>query len=282
MTDRAQGRRKSQFIETATVPAGSYLDYVVNGTNYKISYDSFVSGLGVTGSIVQDGAVTGTPVLDVDGSVNNIRNIENGSGIVTNISAENGITIGHNFTANADGLPILLNTTATSPTIASIVAGTGISIEMVNEAGIQITSIADEIYGQVTMQGNSTATTITTIGTPVKVAGTWVVQTESNFTGDTTGRLTYNGGTTEVVSASVSITFEHAGGGVEDLAVYIAKNGSVIAASKLTRAVTGSNRGNVGTFFNVSMEADDYIEVFVANDSDTNDITVVDCLFGVS
>ena len=282
MTTRSDGRRKSQFIQKSAVDAGGYLDYVVNGSNFKISYDDFVSGLGVTGSIVQTGAITGAPVLDVDGSVNKIRNIENGPGILANVSAENGLILSHNFTASADGLPILLNTTAASPTIASIVAGAGISIATVNSSGIEITSIADQIYGQVTMQGNATATTIATQGTPVKVAGTWVVQTESNFTGNTTGRLTYNGSTTEVVSASVSITFSHAGGGSDDLAVYIAKNGSVITASKLTRAVTGSARGNVGTFFNVSMDTSDYLEVFVANDSDTNNITVVDCLFGVA
>lgn len=282
MTTRSDGRRKSQFIQKSAVDAGGYLDYVVNGSNFKISYDDFVSGLGVTGSIVQTGAITGAPVLDVDGSVNKIRNIENGSGILANVSAENGLILSHNFTANVDGLPILLNTTAASPTIASIVAGSGISIAAVNTGGIEITSIADEIYAQVTMQGNATATTIATQGTPVKVAGTWVVQTESNFTGNTTGRLTYNGSTTEVVSASVSITFSHAAGGSDDLAVYIAKNGSVITASKLTRAVTGSARGNVSTFFNISMDTSDYLEVFVANDSDTNNITVVDCLFGVS
>ena len=282
MAGNSQGRKKSQFVQQGTVLANSYLDYVVNGTNYKISYDNFVANLGVTGSIVQDGAVTGAPVLDVDGSVNRIRNLEGGSGINVNVSPENGVIVSHNLTASSDGLPILLNTTAASPTIASIVAGSGISIATVNSSGIEITSIADQIYGQVTMQGNATATTIATQGTPVKVAGTWVVQTESNFTGNTTGRLTYNGSTTEVVSASVSITFSHAAGGTDDLAVYIAKNGSVITASKLTRAVTGSARGNVGTFFNVSMATSDYLEVFVANDSDINNITVVDCLFGVA
>ena len=282
MVDRAQGRKKSEFVQQSTVLANSYLDYVVNGTNYKIAYNDFVTGLGVTGTIVQEGAVTGTAILDVDGTINQIRNLENGPGIVTSVSAENGAKISHNFTANADGLPILLNTTAASPTIASIVAGSGISVQAVNNGGIEITSIADQIYSQVTMQGNSTATTIATQGTAVKVAGTWVVQTESNFTGNTTGRLTYTGSTTEVVSANVSITFSHAGGGTDNLAVYIAKNGSVLTASKLTRAVTGSARANVGTFFNVSMANSDYLEVFVSNDSDTSNITVVDCLFGVS
>ena len=167
MAGNSQGRKKSEFIQQNTVLANSYLDYVVNGTNYKISYDNFVANLGVTGSIIQTGAVTGSPVLDVDGSVNKIRNIESGSGVNANVSAENGIKLSHNFTASADGLPILLNTTAASPTIASIVAGSGISIATVNDSGIEITSIADQIYGQVTMQGNATATTIATQGTPV-------------------------------------------------------------------------------------------------------------------
>ena len=282
MVKRADGRKKSDFVAQDTVLANSFMDYFVNNTNYRISYQSFVAGLGVTGSIVTTGDVSGSPVLEIDGTVNKIRNIENGSGIVTSITPANGVKVSHNFTASADGLPILLNTAAASPTIASIVAGAGISIATVNSSGIQITSIADQIYGQVTMQGNATATTIATQGTAVKVAGTWVAQTESNFTGNTTGRLTYNGSTTEVVAASVSITFSHAAGGTDNLAVYIAKNGSVITASKLTRAVTGSARGNVSTFFNVSMSASDYLEVFVANDSDISDITVVDCLFGVS
>lgn len=281
MVDRAQGRKKSEFIQKSTVLANSYLDYVNNATNYKIAYTDFVSGLGVTGSIVQEGAVTGTPVLDTDGSVNNIRNLENGPGIVTNVSAENGITIGHNFTANTDGLPILLNINSASPTIASIVAGAGISIAAVNDAGIEITSIADEIYSQTNMHANATATVIDTINVPKKVAGTFVAGMSSNFTASTTGRMTYNGATTEVVSVRASVTLVPVGTN-QVLTIYIAKNGSVIADSRISRTVSAGASGNVGLFYNVSMTADDYVEVFVSNGTSTNDITVVDCLFGVS
>jgi hypothetical protein len=224
MTDRAQGRKKSQFIQQTSVLPGSYLDYVVNGTNYKISYTDFVSELGVTGSIVQEGSVTGTPVLDVDGSVNNIRNLENGPGIVTSVSSENGAKISHNFTASADGFPILLNTTAASPTIASIVAGSGISIATVNSSGIEISSIADAIYGQLTIHGNSTNTTIAVAGTPVLVAGTWVSGINSSFTVTTGGRMTYTGTTTEVVSVVASVTLLPALGVNQTLTAYIAKN----------------------------------------------------------
>ena len=281
MTIRADGRKKSEFVAKDTVQAGGYLDYVVNGTNYKISYDNFVANLGVTGSIVQTGAVTGAPVLEVDGPVNRIRNMEDGSGISVNVSATNGLVVSHNFTANADGLPILLNTTAASPTIASIVAGSGISVTAVNTNGIQITSIADEINAQVSMHGNSTATVIATTSTPVKVAGTFVAGSVASFTVDTTGKLTYTGSTTTTVHLTASVTLDVVGTN-QNLTVHLAKNGTVISAAKISRLVSASNTANVGVFYNVSVATSDYLEVFVSNGTSTNNITVTDCLFGVS
>lgn len=281
MVDRAQGRKKSQFTQQSTVLANSYMDYFVNGTNYKIAYTDFVGGLGVTGTIVQDGAVTGTPVLDVDGTINNIRNIENGPGITAGVSAQNGVIISHNLTANTDGLPILLNTTAASPTIASIVAGSGISVAAINNGGIQITSIANEIYAQVSMHGNTTATVISTVNTPVKVAGTFVTNGTSNFTSDTTGRLTYTGGTTEVIPVMASVSLDVVGVN-QNITVYIAKNGIVIPAAKISRVFTNGSIGNVSVFYNVSMTASDYLEVFVSNGTSTNDVIATDVLFGVS
>lgn len=265
MTIRADGRRKSEFVAKDTVQAGGYLDYVVNGTNYKIAYDNFVANLGVTGSIVQTGAVTGAPVLEIDGPVNRIRNLEGGSGVNVNISAQNGVSLSHSFTANADGLPILLNTTAASPTIASIVAGSGISVTAVNTNGIQITSIADAINAQVSMHGNSTATTISTTSTPVKVAGTFVSGSASSFTVDTTGKLTYTGSTTTTVHLTASVTLDVVGTN-QDLTVHLAKNGTVISAAKISRLVSASNTANVGVFYNVSVATSDYLEVFVSNE----------------
>ena len=281
MAGNAQGRKKSEFVQQNTVLANSYLDYVVNGSNYKISYDNFVANLGVTGSIIQTGAVTGSPVLDVDGSVNKIRNIESGSGVNANVSAQNGIVLSHNFTANADGLPILLNTAAASPTIASIVAGSGISVTAVNDAGIQITSIADEIYAQVVLHGNATATVITIQNTPVKVAGTFVTDAAASFTTDATGRLTYTGSTTTVVQFVASVTLVPVGTN-QLLTIQLAKNGVPITNAKMTRTVSAGASGNVSIVFNISMATSDYVELFVANNSSTNDITVTDCLLGVS
>jgi len=280
MVKRADGRKKSDFVAQDTVLANSFMDYFVNNTNYRISYSNLVAGLGVTGSIVTTGSGVATPVLEIDGTVNKIRNLENGSGVITSVSATNGVEIKHNFTADNTGSPVLLNTTADSPTIASISAGDGISVTAVSNS-IEIASIADQIFAQTTMHENSTATTIAVVDTAVKVAGTFVAGDVSSFTADNTGKLTYTGGTTSTVQLVASVSLDVVGTN-QELTVYFAKNGTVLPNAKISRVVTSGNIGNVGLFFNVSMTAQDYVEIYVSNGTSTNNITVTDCLFGVS
>jgi len=281
-TKRAQGRKKSEFVGKTTVEAGGYLDYVVNGYNYRIAYTDFLSGLGVTGTIVQEGAVTGSPILDVDGTINNIRNIESGSGILANVSASNGVEIKHNFTASAVGTPVLLSTTATSPIVASLVAGSGIALAVSGTTGIEISSVANAIYAQSTMHGNSTATTISVAGTSVLAAGTWVTGLVSSFVATTGGRLTYSGTPTAVVGVQASVTLKPVSGSNKSISVYLAKNGTAVAAARITRTVSASETGNMSLFYNISLATDDYLELFVANDTNTIDVLVTDVLFGVA
>jgi hypothetical protein len=128
-----QNRKKSNFPGATTISGSDTLDYVTQGVNYKITYDNFIAGLGVTGTLVQDGAVTGTPVLDVQGTVNNIRNLENGSGVLASVSPENGITLQHNFQqGTAGGVQVFKDPLSVSPTFRSLVAGDNIGISASN------------------------------------------------------------------------------------------------------------------------------------------------------
>ena len=278
MTTRAQGRKKSEFIAKTSIEAGGYLDYVVNGSNYKIAYTDFVSNLGVTGSIVQDGAVTGAAILDTQGSVNNIRNIENGAGIVANVSPENGVIIAHNFTNDATGTPIFLNTAAASPVFASLVAGNGISITPTsNYITITQTGIAE--YANVSMHGNVTNTVITSTATPVKVAGTFIVGAEAGYTGDTTGRITHTGNTARhIINAIISISVTS--GTNHRVSMYIAKNGTVLNDTKTTATTSSGLYRSLATFANLELDDGDYVEIFVRNESTTDDLIVLDAIIG--
>lgn len=126
MVDRSENRKKSLFPVQATVLAGAQFDYVVSGVNYGISFANLLSELGATGTMQQEGAATGTPILDVAGSVNGIRNLEPGSGISTSVSAENGATIEHNFQLDTVGAALSNDFTLASPVFRSIVGGEGI------------------------------------------------------------------------------------------------------------------------------------------------------------
>jgi len=117
--------------------------YVVNGQNFTVTQEEYIKLFGTTGSLVQAGDPTATPVLDTQGSVNNIRNLEDGSGVKSSVSAQNGITLAHNFTVDEVGVPIMLNKTLTSPTLPSFIAGTGISIASVgNQIQVAVSGLA--------------------------------------------------------------------------------------------------------------------------------------------
>lgn len=279
MVDRSQGRKKSDFVAKTTVESGAFMDYFVNGTNYKITYTNFLNGLGVTGSITQTGAATGTAVLDIDGSVNKIRNIESGAGVLANVSAQNGVEIKHNFSADSTGAPLLLNVTDATPDIASLVGGSGINVTSTSNY-VTIDSEAQP-YAQVTVQGNTGATTISTAGTPVKGAATYVVGIQSGFTGDTTGKIVYNGTTARVAAVHVSATFSPVASNNQEIFIQIAKNGTVEAGSKITRKVDAAESANASTFLNVSLSQNDFIELYVGNDTSTDNVVLIDAILGI-
>lgn len=132
MSNQSNGRKISDFINQTSLPSDAQLTYISGNTNYRISLSDFQTSLGVTGTIVQDGAVTGTPVLNTAGSVNKIRNIEDGSGIKSSVSAENGITLEHNFTEDTTGVELISDLTATQPKFRSLVAGPGMNVSASN------------------------------------------------------------------------------------------------------------------------------------------------------
>lgn len=85
--------KKSRFDQNSVIGNDAFLDFFINGTNFKISKADFQAQLGATGTIVQNGPVTAVPVLDIQGSINAIRSLTAGPGITIELDAENGIVI---------------------------------------------------------------------------------------------------------------------------------------------------------------------------------------------
>lgn len=124
------------------------------------------------------------------------------------------------------------------------------------------------------MHLNATATTITGVSVYAKVAGTTTQSYAKKFT-LSNNRATFTGGIagTFRIVASIALT----SGNNNDVDAAIAKNGTVLTETKM-RATTSSG-GRVESMVAagiVDLTTNDYIEIWVDNDSSATNITVVD------
>lgn len=128
--------------------------------------------------------------------------------------------------------------------------------------------------GLLSLQANATATVIAVAGTPVLVAGTWVVERASQFTGTTAGRLTYDGGKNATLPDTGSFTVEPVSGGAVNISIEIAINGVVVPNSKRTANTSAGNPVSITAPWQEVLSTTDFVEWFVTNEDTTVNILV--------
>lgn len=128
------------------------------------------------------------------------------------------------------------------------------------------------------MENNAIVSDIVTAGAYIKIAGTTISGMDSRFT-NTNNRATYTGSKTRTFEISAIATITSASDG-DNVAIRIHKNGTAIPGSRsvgVTRVVLGTNKAdNIKTQTIVELATNDFIEIFVANLTDTSDVTVAD------
>ncbi len=118
------------------------------------------------------------------------------------------------------------------------------------------------------------ATTISTPGVMVKAAGTTAVTNVRDFTTPGDNRLTFVGVSPRHMHIAMSLSFTTAGTN-DRLSIAIARNGSVLTPSKLTRFVgTGSDQASTASHADIILNVDDFLEIFVTNEDAAADVTV--------
>jgi hypothetical protein len=170
-----KGTKKSNFIGNTLIPSGTTFDFVTNGQNQKILDSDLYTALNVTGTIVQEGDPSGTPILDKQGATNAIRSITAGFGISSVINPYNGVTFATDFTFNQTGVTLVDDTTASAALWRSIVGGAGVSA--VGSAGV--ITISSDVVSIVSGSGVSV----------VDTAG--VITISSDITGNVASQLEY-------------------------------------------------------------------------------------------
>lgn len=138
---------------------------------------------------------------------------------------------------------------------------------------IGITNSAD--ISQYYMNNNATATVISSVGVEVKAAGTTTSSAVTSKFTNTTNRATYVGALDRYFK--VTATMSLSSGNNNQIGAYVAKNGTILSDSGMF--ATTNSGGRVESVFIqtlVELTENDYIEIFVENNSSTSNITVTD------
>lgn len=135
------------------------------------------------------------------------------------------------------------------------------------------------------LSGNTTATVINTINTPVAVAGTWTSERASHFTVAANGEIEYIGEKPSVHPIDISATIHAASGVNKDITIYLAIDTgggySVIAASGKTNRVGLTDPRNTTVLWQRLLNPGDKLKVYVENNTDTTDLVVEDAILRV-
>lgn len=126
------------------------------------------------------------------------------------------------------------------------------------------------------MNGNATQTIIGSVGVAVKVLGSTTSNSLSQKFVNTDNRATYVGGNSRIFKVTSTLSVESTSAN-DQVGVYIAKNGSLIDSSEAYLTTNSQRRAeNISVQAVVELTANDYIEVYIENSSDTSSLTVAD------
>ncbi len=124
-------------------------------------------------------------------------------------------------------------------------------------------------------------TVISGIGTSVKALGTTTAGLLQDFTAVGNNRLRYDGSQTAVFK--VDVAGSTVGSNTQELELSIAKGGANIEGSAIQRKTgAGVDVGAFSTSWIVELAEDEYVELFVANNTSTADMTVTKMVFLVT
>jgi hypothetical protein len=124
------------------------------------------------------------------------------------------------------------------------------------------------------MQNNATLTDIVTQGVAVKIAGTTTAASINQRFTHSNNRATYIGALTRTfkITAVASVTSTTSN---KQIGFYVAKNGAAIPNSEMYVTTNTNQRAeSVAVQTITSLATNDYVEIWVENDTDATDVTV--------
>ena len=111
-------------------------------------------------------------------------------------------------------------------------------------------------------------------GTPVLVAGTWVVELDSQMTGTTGGRLTFDPERPGKLPITAQVSVAPSSGTNIAMAAYVAIDGTIVANSKGEGTASSGSPTSITIPWQRAFSNAQFLEVFVANEDNTTDLLV--------
>lgn len=128
--------------------------------------------------------------------------------------------------------------------------------------------------GYMFMASNATITPCT-VGVAAKIAGSTTASTVNQRFSHSTGRLTYTGALIKSFEVTVASSFKCPSASQEIVGIYVAKNGSIIPESEMyAKTDTSGSPQTITNLIILTLQTDDYIEVWIENDSSNADLLV--------
>ncbi len=194
--------------------------------------------------------------------------------------------VGTNFIS---GLPASGNVAAGSlaTLLNNRITGSGTALSGVTEDDAQWQFSLNNVISDTRPDGlaylsSPQTVTISAASTPVIIGGTWTEETSSQMTITAGGRITYDGVKPAKLPIDISLTLNPVSGSNKDLVGYVAINGVVDLNSAQTVRVNSGTPMTVSLHWQHTFQPNDYVEVFVANTTDTVNIEVVNAILRVN
>lgn len=254
---------------------------IKDASNFIFDKGAFLNskGLRFDGTIGTVGF--GNSLFTGDGSVGNIITIEptciitRRFRIIYSSVVAFGSTVGLNVSESAT-IPVqayILDTVNFSGG-STYISGVGVTDNktlFINCIGVKNTREISQYY----MSGNATPTVVSSVSTLYKVLGTTISAPLTQKFINTNNRATYIGALANLFKITATISL--LSGNTNQISVYVAKNGIVIPESEVSGTASGTGKSeNIVVQSLVELEQNDYIEIFVENDTSVTDITVTE------
>jgi len=237
-------------------------------SSQNLKFTGTVGTVGLANSLFTGSGASGS-ILEVTSTASITRRFRTIYSSVVAFGSTTGYTISNSATIPVEGFILdTINFTGGSTYVSGLTSADNKS-RWTGCRGITNSSSVSAYY----MVSNATATTVTSSGVPYKVAGSTTSSSITQKFTNTDNRATYIGALTGNFKINAVMSFNS--GTNDQVSIYIAKNGTALSESEVVATANSGGRAESAfTQVVVSLAQNDYIEVFVQNNSSTTNITV--------